>query len=235
MAPARSLLSQRVEQLRKSKKLSQAGLSKLAVLGNTAVHEIEKDKNKNPSRNVLESIARVLGTDVAYLIGETDNPERRAASPTTDRIPVIGIVEAGAFRKMDDISVVAADMPSIDAPRSERFPRARHFAMEVRGNSMNAARPAITEGMFVLCVDIVDAGIDVESGSIYVVRKTRDNGQTYECTLKRARIFKDRVELVPESTDSRYEKFILPTTVEPDDSIQVEAIGKVYGLYTPLE
>ena len=48
---------------------------------------------------------------------------------------------------------------------------------------------------------MADAGLEITDGRVYVVRRTRDGGQTYEMTVKRAFVFRDRIELRPESTN----------------------------------
>src|SRR6185437_4976336 len=99
-------------------------------------------------------------------------------------IPISGIAEAGAFRPVPDGGPQEEhELQTIRAPRNVAFPEARHFAYEVGGDSMNAAKPTpIVDGMFALCVDFSDSGLEVESGRIYLVRRTIDGGQTYEHT-----------------------------------------------------
>jgi hypothetical protein len=89
--------------------------------------------------------------------------------------------------------------------------------------------------MHVLCVDMIDARLSIESGKIYVVRQTKDGGQTYELTVKRARVFADRIELVPESTNQRHRPIVVPLDFDTEAQKEVAAIGWVYGTYTSLE
>jgi SOS-response transcriptional repressor LexA len=124
------------------------------------------------------------------------------AGRSAGSIPIVGVAELGAFRQMPVNDDTEENLPRVNAPHSRLYPNARHFALEVRGDSMNAAKPSpILDGMIALCVDVVDAEIEVESGKIYAVRQTRDGGQTYELTIKRAKVFRNRVELLPESTN----------------------------------
>jgi len=212
-------------------------VSKAARLGSTAVYDIVTGRNNNPGIPILQAIAKVLAVDLGYLIGEQKYPTLDPEERATDRIPIAGIAETGAFRQMIDFGAdYERELPILRAPRSRLHPRARHFALEVRGDSMNAARPApIVEGMYVLCVDIVSAELLVESGRIYAVRQTRDAGQTWECTIKRAKVYRDRVELVPESTNANHQKIVIERDLDPAHTNEVAAIGLVYGLYSSFE
>jgi len=212
-----------------------ATVSRQAKLNGTAVHDILSGRNRNPSLASIVAIARILGCQIGYLIGDEDLPE--AKKPTLIPISVIGIVEAGAFRPVSDPGPDhEAGLPQISAPRNERYPMARHFALQVWGDSMNAAKPvAILQGMYVLCVDVIDAQLTIESGQIYVVRRTKDGGQTYELTLKRARVFQDRIELVPESSNPRHLPIVVPLDFDNDATNEIAAIGWVYGTYSPME
>lgn len=209
-----------------------------ARLGKTAVHDILSGKNKNPSVPVIRRIALALGTTLSYLTGETDNPEAGLNAAGVAPIPVAGIAETGAFRPMPEIGPeLEHELPRVNAPTSRAFPGAKHFALEIRGDSMNAAKPVpLVEGMFALCVDFTDAELTLETGRIYAVRRTQDGGHTYEVTIKRAHVFRDRVELRPESTNKKHETIIVPRARGDDLNAQeVRAIGLVYGTFSSME
>lgn len=233
----RQLLIRRVQERIAARGTNAKAASKRARLGSTAVHDIISQKNKNPSVPVIRAIARALDTSVSYLTGETDNPDIavRELAP----VPVIGIAEAGAFRAMRDFNHDDSSdhvLPTISVPPSRRHPSARRFCLEVRGDSMNAAKPTpIVDGMFALCIDMIDAELSIESGRIYAIRRTLDGGQTYECTIKRAQIFRDRIELRPESTNARHQPLTIPRNHDPESATEVQAIGLVYGVYSPME
>lgn len=231
------LLISRIEERIAAKKSNAKAVSLKAGLGATAAYDIIAKKNKKPSVPVIRAIARALDTTVAYLTGDSNNPEigeHRELAP----IPVIGIAEAGAFRAMNDFTHDADNraLPTILVPPSRRYPEARRFALEVRGDSMNAAKPTpILEGMSVLCVDLIDAELSIESGRIYAVRQTLDGGQTYECTIKRAHVFRDKIELRPESTNPKHQPLTIPRDYDPESATEMQAIGLVYGVYSSME
>jgi SOS-response transcriptional repressor LexA len=231
-------LRARISEKMAERRINTRTATRQAGLSTTAIYDILNGKNKNPSIPVIKRIARVLQTSAEYLCGDIDSETQslqtlEGAAP----IPVAGIAEAGAFRAMPEWGHEHEhELPRIIAPRSKLYPKAKHFALEVRGDSMNAAKPTpIVEGMYVLCIDVIDAGADVESGRIYAVRRTMDGGQTYECTIKRAKVFRDRVELHPESTNHSHKVIEIPRRHDREAANSVEAIGLVYGSFNSFE
>ena len=217
-------------------------LSRKARLGDTAVYDILNGKNLRPALPAIKAVAKALECDLAYLVGDQAEPRQKNEVQGVTSIPVVGVAEAGAFRKMIEFDVDVLDLPKVHANRSALYPKAKHFSLLVRGDSMNAAtsagRPApLVEGQYILCVDLTDAGLEIESGKIYAVRRTTDSGQTYECTVKKAMVYRDRYELLPESTNPAHEKFVIPRGAAHRDVVgtQIEVIGLVYGLYSSLE
>jgi SOS-response transcriptional repressor LexA len=227
----------RITALMEERKTSALRLSKDAGLGDTAISDILKGKNNNPSAYVIKQISHALRVPVSFLVGETSAPAPGPTQADFVSIPIIGDSEAGAFRQMTDFThSFDSSLPSIKAHKSKRHSSARHFALRVRGDSMNAARPTpIVDGVTVLCVDVIDAGLEIEGGRIYALRRTRDAGQTYECTIKRAVAYRDRYEFLPESTGT-YEKYVLPRNGGADDDVtEVQVIGLVYAVFQSLE
>src|ERR1035437_448158 len=213
-------------------------VSLVARLGNTAVYDIVNGKNLRPALPTIKAIAKSLECDLAYLVWDQPEPRRDITSlQGMEPIPVIGVAEAGAFRNMVDFDQDLRDVQKIQASRSIVYPKAKHFALLVRGDSMNAAKPiSIVEGVYLLCVDLTDAGLEIESGKIYAVRRTTDGGQTYECTVKRAMVYRDRYELIPESTNNPHQRLVIPRGPSHTDvGTAIDVIGLVYGLYSSLE
>jgi SOS-response transcriptional repressor LexA len=201
------------------------------------VNDILNDKKTSVRGANLAKLAKGLDCDQGYLLGAQDTPRARGGSRNIAPLPIAFTAEAGAFRDMstfDDIE--ASELPTIDAPRSKHYPRARHFAVAIRGDSMNATKPlALTEGTYALCVDVIDAEIAVQTGQVYAVRRTRDGGQSYEVTIKRAKVFKDRIELHPESTNPKYKPINIPIDSDPASTRETAAIGWVYGVFGSFE
>lgn len=182
------------------------------ALGYTAEEIIFWDKHKNSPSG----------------LGKRKGPPKDAGR-SAGSIPIVGVAELGAFRQMPLSDDTEDNLPRVTAPHSRLYPNAKHFALEVRGDSMNACKPSpILDGMIALCVDVIDAEIEVESGKIYAVRQTRDGGQTYELTIKRAKVFRNRVELHPESSNANHQPLIIPIDSDPASTNEVTAIGWVY-------
>lgn len=199
--------------------------------GSTLIHDILVGKSGRPMMDTIKNIAAALGTTPDYLVGDTDDdkiPRGEQIRP----IQVIGFAEAGAFRAMNDFhNLEHLDSESVLAQPYKRFPHLRHFALKIRGDSMNAARPhPLLEGMTALFVDFIDGGLEIENGRIYAVRRTQDGGQTWECTVKRAHVFRDRYELSPESTNPNHRSVVLPRPPVEDGGTEVEVIGLLYAV-----
>ena len=230
------LLIERLERRIEQQGTTARQVSMKAGLGATALNDIMSGRNKRPGLAVIKAIATVLECDISYLLGDQDTLKNNQPSPI-EEIPVIGTAEAGAFRQMQVYPQEEGEPPTITANRSILYPRAKHFALLVRGDSMNKARPTpIIDGVHILCVDLVDAGIEIESGKIYAVRRTIDAGATYEWTVKRAMVYRDRYELLPESSNPAHEAFVIKRDKPPqEDGVEIAAIGLVYGLFLSFE
>lgn len=222
--------------------MSEKVAAKKAGLGTSYVTDLRYSKSSHPEVDKLQRLAEVLGVRLAYLLGTDEDASATIMGGALGMVPEVGFVEAGAFRKMDTLLSEASEheYPLHSVPMSNNYPKSRHFIVRVRGDSMNAARgpsglAPIVEGMLAVCLDIADAGVPVETGNIYVVQRTMDSGSTYEYTLKRARVYRDRIELLPESTNPDHEKFTIPTNHDPIDGIRIEAVGLLIGTYSTFE
>jgi len=247
--PPESILQARLRELMQHHQLSHAALSRRASLGQTAVNDIMSGRNQSPSNKAVEKLATVLGVSVEYLTKAAAEPSARLRAPSPERaraaddrtgkaafdaIPLIGIAEAGAWRSVSTFPLDVHE--SVSPQRSRNYRSFNHFALRVQGDSMNAAKPPIGDGQIILCVDMADAGLEITDGRVYVVRRTRDGGQTFEMTVKRAFVFRDRIELRPESTNAAHQAITIRRGMDEDfDGTRVEAIGLVYGTYASLE
>lgn len=199
-----------------------------AGLNGAYIYEILIGRNKKPSVQAIQAIAKVTGTTVAYLVGETDDVSPNGSGHKqqigTSNMPIIGVVEDSTFRK----STAETPVEGLRAPFSIDHPLARHFALEVRDNSMAASREHIEAGTWVLCVDMIDAGLVVSSGGIYAVRRTLDKGRTWETILRRAQCSKDCTQLSAEGHGT-FENLAVPGRLGTDPLTEIYAFGLVYG------
>jgi transcriptional regulator with XRE-family HTH domain len=211
-------------------------VSKAIGAGNTYVHDILSGKIKNPDRARLERIARELQCSVEWLEGTVNTlyaPERPIRSDERVQIPVVGFIEPETFRTMKSDPL---ESRKVDFQVHPQYPNARHFAFDVRGTDMNAARdrgrPApIVEGMTVVCVDLATAGAPIENGYIYYIERegSLDGKPACERLLRRAFVRVDHIELVAESTEADRPVFSIPR--EPGKQGDVKVIGLVYGAF----
>jgi SOS-response transcriptional repressor LexA/DNA-binding XRE family transcriptional regulator len=218
---------------RLSRILRSAGQKLAARLKNNPhIRDFLAAKAPTLTSDFMAALTDAAGGDIARQVTE-GNLADVAQPGGIASIPVIGVAEAGAFREMVEFGD-EHELPHIAAPRSAQYPLARHLAFEVRGDSMNASKPPIAEGAYALCVDVIDAGLTLETGEVYVVRRALNGGHGYEWTVKRAKVFRDRIELHPESTNQSHKPVTIPRKHDADTTGEVVAVGWVYGLYTPL-
>jgi hypothetical protein len=213
---------QRLSQLMEERGTNARDVARKANLGTTFVYDFIRGKNNRPAMEAVKAIAGVLGTTVADLIGEADGHFKTAPDVIgVSVMSIMGIVEVGAYRKEKTQQGVT------HGPTSSDHPAAIHFALDVRDDCMNAA--AVPKGSVVLCVDMVDAGLTVQTGNIYAIRRSDDDGKTWEILLRRARVFSDRAELEAVSTSS-YGKINHPGVLTTDHREKIYAFGFVYGV-----
>ena len=86
-------------------------------------------------------------------------------------------------------------------------------------------------GWELLCVDMLDAGLAVKSGRLYVIRRTLAHGTAFETLVRRVTVYDDRTELVAEPAgDTVADTIVVPGRLTTDRSQEIFALGWVYGL-----
>ncbi len=150
-------------------------------------------------------------------------------------MPVIGRVEAGAFREVDDMD--QSEPVFISLPADDRFPNARQVAFDVSGDSMNNLRPRpILEGDRVVGVSYEDVAHEavLRDGMVVIVERTRDGGHTREWSVKQVEIYQGRTEFHPRSTNTRHKPIVVERDMFADDGTQVEIIALVRRIVNDL-
>ncbi|MFW1995197.1 LexA family protein [Acinetobacter guillouiae] len=179
---------QRIRALRRSKKLTQVQLAKIAGVSSPAVTEWEKDSYL-PKAASLEAMANEFGVTAEYILtgkgGEPKN-EHNVAPIAPKMAPVLSWVQAGVFTNVEaiDMSRVEEWLPLPDDCD-------KCFYLKVQGLSNY---PVFEEGDYIL-VDPTVQYDEMQSGDVIVVRKHD------EATFKR---------LVIETDNSRYLQAINP-------------------------
>lgn len=175
-----------------------AQLKKLALLFEIEVHDLFTDPQVRKAARAAK--AAELG----------------AAVEIREFIPVEGYVAASTWQELDELG----QEPKRWIPFVPDGDTRRHFAVEVRGNSMDKL---IKDGDDAIAVE--DFSQIPRDGDIVVIRRVR--GPLIERTLK---VYRETVRgavFMPESTDPRHEP--IPAVGEDGTSIEIE--GFVVGYY----
>jgi SOS-response transcriptional repressor LexA len=220
-----SPIYQRIKQ-----RLDELGMSErqasLKVSGNGQfIRNIRRGASQSPRGENIIKLAKVLGVSESWLMGTSDD-EGSAPEERPFGVRFGGIVEAGAFRREDGTNQ-DAELRLIPLPPDPRYPASRQFAFQVMGDSMTEAK--IFEGMHVLAVD-VHAWERVHGhpndGKLVVVARYRNGEAERELTIKRLRIFPDRMELRPESVNKAHQPiaFALPPRQDEEGEATIIAV-----------
>lgn len=193
---------------------------------------------RNYSRETARQYARAFRIDpkAIYLDPEDDELAAEPIPVATPRlqapeglsaadpgIEMAGVVEAGAWREVDDHDQRPARR--IRRSRDNRFPKARQYVWQVAGDSMDLAH--IPDGIMILGIDYIDF-IEHYGGlgdGRFVIVEKRDNGRR-EWTVKEAKVFRDRIELRPRSSNPKHQTIVVPLDheVEGDGEVRILAI-----------
>lgn len=144
-------------------------------------------------------------------------------------VKVIGVVQAGLWQEA--IEREQADWYSIPVPAQYGQEGPKRYGLEVRGPSMNELYP---DGSIVICVKLVDAGVELKNGQRVVVQRTSPSGM--EATIKELRIDDQGVWwLWPRSTDPNFQQpWRLPKADDPHNTDEeIAIIAVVVASYRP--
>ena len=167
--------------------------------------------------------ARVFSTTPEWLLygrgaASGEGPGGPDAVPVTRRIPVRGVVQAGAWSEIG-VEEAPTDWTYFEV---KEYQRAQLFALDVRGPSMNLVFP---DGCRVICALPQEAG--VRDGDYVAVRRCR--GGLCETTLKQLVVERSgEILLYPRSTDPAHQT-PLRLDRSPEAQEGPEIIGVVVG------
>ena len=162
---------QRIRALRRSKKLTQVQLAKIAGVSSPAVTEWEKD-GYLPKAASLEAMANEFGVTTEYILtgkGIATNNATNVTPISPKMAPVLSWVQAGVFTNVE-----AVDMSQVEEwlPLPEECEDC--FYLKVQGLSNS---PMFIEGDYIL-VDPHVQYSDIQSGDLIVVRN--HDGATFK-------------------------------------------------------
>ncbi len=218
--------------------VSGAELARRTGIPYANINKYVNGKIEQPRGDILEKLARAVGQSVIWLRDGVEVDEGTTVTPVTSRlvpVPVIGRVEAGAFREVDDMD--QSEPVFISLPADNRFPNARQVAFDVSGDSMNNLRPRpILEGDRVVGVSYEDVAHEavLRDGMVVIVERTRDGGHTREWSVKQVEIYQGRTEFHPRSTNTRHKPIVVERDMFADDGTQVEIIALVRRIVNDL-
>lgn len=145
------------------------------------------------------------------------------------RYPILGVVDAGAFREADTMSQV--ERREIDGPVNDIYPNAARMAWESRGDSMNEA--GILDGAILIGVDFQEAGGILTNGMTVVVQQ--DRGGLIERSVKAVAVYPDRIEFQPRSTNPIHKPIIYRNgEADNDNLIEVTVLTVVHCILKML-
>jgi transcriptional regulator with XRE-family HTH domain len=218
-----------IKELREQRGLSQAKLAELVGTSQPQIRRLELGE-RELTKSWAERLAPHLGVTAADLLFPRgpNGSEIRPIDRHMVEVPVVGTVEAGAFRVVDTFDDVEPEMLyTISDPR---FPSARIIAWSVAGDSMNrlAPRPILPGDRVVgfAYEDIADQ-VPLRDGMVVVVQRTSAGGHMREWSVKQLEIYEDRVEFHPRSSNPNHKPIIVPRDAFADEGTEVEIIAIV--------
>lgn len=192
---------------------------------------------EQPRGDVLETLARTIKRPLIWLRDgmEIEGGELVPAPGRMVAAAVVGRVEAGTFREVDEFDQSERELISV--PPDERFPHARLLVFDVSGDSMNDLKPRpILDGDRVICVAYEDVANEavLRDGMVVVVERTRDGGHTREWSVKQVELYQGRTEFHPRSTNPKHKPIAVEHDASADDGTRVEVIGLVRRIQNDL-
>lgn len=197
--------------------------------------KLERGERQLTERTIALA-AKAFGVSKGEIVDEApDDAPRSAALSTVEELPargsfgfakVDGSVQAGAFLALevfdDDLDEV------VSAPRDPAFPFAKQRAYRVRGDSMNQARPKpMNDGDYIICAAWEDLDLEPKDGLNVVVQQTTADGQLRERSVKEVRVFPDRTEFHPRSSNPAYKPIVVRKDYHTDDGKEVTILALV--------
>jgi len=185
---------------------------------------VERGSPRTLPEEAREKLAVFLGVETAALKlpGRTRASRGQLAPELFEvgEIPVIGEVAAGLWMEVGDRPEEPLEMLPFVPVMS---PKAT-YALRVRGNSVDKIAP---DGSYVICADIGVTGAGIENDDLVIVERLQAQGSMREVTVKRVRLKKDGLVLLPESTDPRWKPIEINSHNTSPEDVDVRVIAHV--------
>lgn len=222
----------RLDELLEERGWTAKRLTREAKLNPTAISDIRKGKSRNPRSDTVDRIAAALGVQSSELIFSNVQGNTQSGLVKLPQLPrrtaIVGTVQAGSWLEAD--LRIAADEEFVDYIDVGQF-QAKTVAYRVVGDSMDLA--GMPDGSILICADWVERGAEMETGKFVVVQRERDGGHLIELTVKEMRVFGDRFELHPHSTNATHKPIIVPRGKDDEiDQHVVKILAEVMFVMT---
>jgi hypothetical protein len=204
---------------------SQTGLAKALGLHPSAINKVVSGKRQLKSHEVAGAVS-YFGE--AAPLAETGGDDVSLSRVGMGAGLIAGVAAAGVFREVDEFD--QSERIEIALPRDERFPHARQLVFDCSGDSMNDLKPRpILSGDRLVCIayDDVEHLVELKSGMVVVVQRTRDGGHFREWSVKQLELYPDRSEFHPRSTNPKHKPIVIRQDYEADDGVVVQVIALV--------
>ncbi len=209
-----SHLYERIKQRLDELGLSERQASLMAVKNTQLIRNIRTGKSRSPRGENIVELARVLHVSEGWLLGASE-PSHAPQDEKPEGIRYSGIVEASTFRPVDLFDQDSEHRIIPIAP-DPRYPPAMQGAYQVEGDSMDRAH--IYPGMWLHAIDYDTwrrRHGDPPDRTIVVATHTREHLGERELTVKLLRVFRDRLELHPQSSNPVHRPIAIPS--EPQE------------------
>lgn len=211
-------IGQRIYKARTKAGLSQSALGKKLGVTREAVSQWESEDSE-PTAARLRKASVILSVGYDWLAtGRTSEAE------IVPGIRLWGEIAGGVWSEVKDSQ--DNDFERVPVAPDPRFPAEAQYALKVRGNSVNKIAK---DGVTVICVDVIDGGIDLRHGDLVWVERRK--GGLVETTIKRLRKGDKGPELWPESDDPAHQEKV---AVEASSDTEVTIKGLVLYTLSPV-
>jgi len=199
---------------------------------NPAALALEIKRDKDYIRDFIVGRKRsIKADDMAVILDKLEKLQKKHA-PADTELPVTGLEVVSEVQAGNWLDVTTLDdheeREVIQVTRDARFPRARQYALKIRGDSMDKDYP---DGSYVTCVDFWDSGVPLRAGLVVHVERQRAGGQLIEITVKAIESAEGKLWLAPRSTNSKWQR----APVDSDPEVEVIIKGIVTGGWKPTE
>lgn len=194
----------RLRQLIADRGTTPRAVSRAVGTNDTLVRDILSGKSRSPQALTMAKIADHLGVAISEFVSGADAIEGEIGGRSElSELPMIGPVQAGAWLAIDDTG--QEEPPMMPAAHDRRYPQARQWLREVRGDSMNARN--VYPGDLAHIVELIGSGVNLNTGMIVEVTRERDGGLLREITLKEVEVADDgELVLWPRSTNPKWKE-----------------------------